>query len=395
MDRKLRMGMVGGGRDAFIGAVHRMAAAMDNRIELVCGAFSSNRQKSIDSGHDLGLDDSRIYGAYRDMLRKEAKRPEGERMDFVAIVTPNNMHYPVAMAAIDSGFHVICDKPMTVSLDEATNLARKLQQTERLFCLTHNYTGYPMVQEARALVASGEIGEIRRVVVRYPQGWLSQRLEAKGQKQASWRTNPKNAGASCCVSDIGTHCHNLAEFVTGLHITHVTADLHTFVTGRQLDDDASILLRFENEARGVIWASQIAIGRENALEMEVYGTEGSLQWSQEEPNTLLVHWLDKPTQIRRTATDFVSPESAAAARLPAGHPEGFIEAFANIYKAFADAVEHELETGEMPEGDLGFPGVHDGVRGIKFVDAVVRSSSEDLLWVEVDHEDHPTTDPIV
>jgi predicted dehydrogenase len=387
--------MVGGGKEAFIGAVHRMAATMDNRIELVCGAFSSNRQKSIDSGRELGLDPDRVYGAYRDMLRKEAKLPVGDRMDFVSIVTPNNMHYPIAMAAIDQGFHVICDKPMTVSLDEAANLARKLQQTERIFCLTHNYTGYPMVREARHLIASGKLGDIRRVVARYPQGWLAERLEATGQKQASWRTNPKNAGASCCVGDIGSHCHNLVEFVTGLEVTHVTADLGTFVTGRQLDDDASILIRLENGGRGVIWASQIAIGRENGLELEVYGSKGSLQWRQEEPNTLIASWLNEPTQILRTATPCVSEAAAGATRLPAGHPEGFIEAFANIYRAFADAVEHEQETGQLPEGDPGFPTVEDGVRGMKFIDSVVRSSNAGELWVPVEHDDHPSTDPLV
>ena len=383
MKRKLRMGMVGGGRDAFIGAVHRMAAQMDGQIELVCGAFSSKRQKSIQSGRDLLLPPDRVYGSYREMMRKEAKRPESDRMDFVSIVTPNNMHYPVAMAALDAGFHVVCDKPMTVSMDEAKNLERKLKQTKRLFCLTHNYTGYPMVKEARDLVQSGKLGDIRRIVVEYPQGWLATRLETGGQKQAAWRTDPKRAGASCCMGDIGSHCANLAETITGSPITEVCADLHTFVKGRPLDDDGSVLLRFKNGAHGVLWASQIAIGEENSLNIRVYGQTGALEWHQQEPNTLIVHWSDKPTEIRRTATPFVGGAATAAARLPAGHPEGYLEAFANIYRQFASALFRVIEGEAVVETDCDYPNVHDGIRGVAFIVATVRASKSKEKWVKV------------
>jgi predicted dehydrogenase len=383
MKRRLRMGMVGGGRDAFIGAVHRMAAQMDGRIELVCGAFSSKRQKSIDSGRDLLLPPDRVYGTYREMMRKEAKRPADDRMDFVSIVTPNNMHYPVAMAALDAGFHVVCDKPMTVSLDEARNLELKVRQTGRLFCLTHNYTGYPMVKEARDLVASDKLGAVRRVVVEYPQGWLATREETSGLKQAVWRTDPKRAGASCCMGDIGSHCANLAETITGLPIVELCADLHTFIKGRQLDDDGSVLLRFKNGARGVLWASQIAVGEENALAIRVYGERGALEWRQQEPNTLCVRWLNKAAEVRRTAMPSIGKAAAAAARLPAGHPEGYLEAFANLYTAFADALARTLDGKTVDPADCDFPTVQDGLRGVAFIQATVRASKGKDKWVKV------------
>ncbi len=387
MRRKLRMGMIGGGSDAFIGGVHRMAARLDDAVELTCGAFSSVRQKSLDSGKALGLPPDRVYGAYRDMIRREAKRPPEERIDFIAIVTPNNMHYPVAMAALDAGFHVLCDKPMTVSVDEALNLKRKVEQNGLLFCLTHNYTGYPMVKEARQLVQTGKLGKIRRVVVSYPQGWMATRVEVTDEhKQAMWRTNPRNAGVSCCMGDIGSHCHNLAEYMTGLEVTEVCADLNTFVNGRQLDDDGSVLLRFNNGARGVLWASQIAIGHENTLTIAIYGEKGSLQWAQEEPNTLIAHWLGKPSEIRRTGNDYNAKGTAAMTRLPCGHPEGFIEAFANVYRNFAETILR-LEQGKKPrKQDLDFPTVDDGVRGMQFVDAVVRSSEAEAKWLSVEPE---------
>jgi len=383
MDRKLRMGMVGGGRDAFIGAVHRIAAQMDGQIELVCGAFSRSRQKSRESGKDLLLPPDRVYGTYREMFRKEAKLPEGEKMDFVAIVTPNNMHYPVAMAALDAGFHVVCDKPMTLNLDEGKNLSRKVKSTGLLFCLTHNYTGFPMVKEARQLATKGKLGKIRRVVVEYPQGWLADRLEASGQKQAAWRTDPKRAGATCCMGDIGSHCQNLAEYITGSEITEICSDLETFVKGRTLDDDGSVLLRFKNGARGVLWASQIAVGQENSINIRVYGEKGAIEWHQEEPNTLIVHWTDKATECRRTSTPFVGKEAAANTRLPAGHPEGYIEAFANIYSCFGEALAKRLQKKKVKETDCDYPDVNDGVRGMAFLKAVVASSRAKEKWVKL------------
>ncbi|MFO7871412.1 MAG: Gfo/Idh/MocA family oxidoreductase, partial [Kiritimatiellia bacterium] len=349
MNRKLRMGMVGGGRSSFIGGVHRMAARLDGRIELVCGAFSSTRKKSYESGKELLLPPDRVYGTYREMFRKEPRLPEDQRMDFVSIVTPNNMHYPVSMAALDAGFHVVCDKPMTRSLDEAANLQRKVKRSGKLFCLTHNYTGYPMVKQARHLARTGKIGKIRRVVVEYPQGWLATRQETQGNKQAMWRTDPRRAGGTCCMGDIGSHCENLAEYITGLEIRQINADLTTFIKGRPLDDDGSVLLRFDNGARGILWATQIAVGEENGLNIRVYGETGSLIWRQEEPNTLIMKRAGKPTQVFRTGTEPVVKASTDNTRLPPGHPEGFIEGFANIYTAFADALEKALSGKEVED----------------------------------------------
>lgn len=358
MKRRARMGMVGGGRGAFIGAVHRMAARLDDKIDLVCGAFSSNPEKSLETGGDLFLSKERIYGSYEEMFRQEASLPAEERMDFVSIVAPNFMHYPVAAAALDAGFHVVCDKPMTMTLEEAKKLQQRVRETGLLFCLTHNYTGYPMVKEARHLVSSGQIGKIRRVVVEYPQGWMALPLEAGGQKQADWRTDPARAGVSFTMGDIGSHCANLAEYITGLEIEEVCADLTSFVSGRALDDDGSVLLRFNEGARGVLWASGIAVGEENGLNIRIYGEKGAIEWHQMEPNTLIVRWLDKPFQTFRTATDFVGEVSIANTRIPSGHPEGFIEAFANIYRNFAEALDRRLEGDQAATGD--FPGVDEG-----------------------------------
>ena len=377
------MGMVGGGRDSFIGPVHRIAAQMDNKIELVSGAFSSTPERSRLSGEDLLLPSERIYGTYREMLQREAELPDGDRIDFVSILTPNKVHYPVAMAALEAGFHVVCDKPMTMDLDEARDLERKVRETEKLFCLTHNYTGHPMVKEARDLVTKNELGELRRVVVEYPQGWLATRLEAIGQKQAAWRTDPQLAGASSCMGDIGTHCENLAEYITGLRITELCADLTTFVSGRRLDDDGSVLLRLGERTRGVLWASQVAVGQENGLRIRVYGEEGSLEWHQEEPNTLVLRWLDKPTELRRTATAFVGKAAAANSRLPAGHPEGYLEAFANIYSNFADALHEALAGNKVDDTEFDYPNVREGVRGMAFLDAVVSSAGSEKKWIEV------------
>jgi predicted dehydrogenase len=380
MNRKLRMGMVGGGRGAFIGTVHRIAAAMDNRIELVCGALSSTPEKSIASGKDWLL--PRVYGTYEDMFWEEKKLPVGERMDFVAIVTPNHLHFPVAMAALDSGFHVVCDKPMTLTLAEAKKLAAKVKQTGLLFCLTHNYTGYPMVKEARDLVASGQLGKIRKIVAEYPQGWLATLLEASGQKQADWRTDPKRAGACCCMGDIGTHAENLAEYITGLQITEMCADLTTFVKGRKLEDDGNLLVHYNNGARGIIWASQIAVGRENGLNIRVFGEKGALEWHQQEPNTLIVDWPDRPRELRRTNTGPVGAASKANSRVPAGHPEGYLEGFANIYTAFAKALADVLDGKKVRESDCDYPDVRDGVRGMAFLDTVVKSAKSKNKWTQ-------------
>ena len=383
LDRKLRMGMVGGGRDAFIGPIHRIAAQMDNKIELVCGAFSSTPEKSRLSGQDLLLPSDRVYGTYQEMIETEAALSEDARMDFVAIVTPNSTHFPVASAALDAGFHVVCDKPMTMDLAQARELERKVAETGKLFCLTHNYTGYPMVKEARELVAAGELGAVRRVVVEYPQGWLATRLEAEGMKQAVWRTDPALAGASSCMGDIGTHGQNLAEYITGQRIAELCADLTTFVGGRGLDDDGSVLLRFDGGARGVLWASQVAAGEENGLRIRVYGEKGGLEWQQLEPNSLTVRRVDRPVEIRRAGTGFVGAAAAANVRLPAGHPEGYIEGFANIYNSFADTLAQVVAGGQVDETNSDYPNVHDGVRSMAFLETVVRSGSSDRKWVQV------------
>mgnify|MGYP003751718805 CR=1 FL=1 len=375
--------MVGGGRGAFIGAVHRIAANMDGQIELVCGAFSSSPRKSKASGRDLFLPAKRCYGTFEEMITKEAALPEGERMDFLSIVTPNHMHFPPAKMALEKGFHVLSDKPATFNLKEAKALEKLVKKTRRLYGLTHNYTGYPLVKEARDMVAAGKLGKIRKVVVEYPQGWLATDIEATGQKQAAWRTDPRLAGASSCMGDIGIHCENLAEYITGLQITEMCADLTTFVSGRRLEDDGSVLLRFGDSARGVLWASQVAIGQENTLSIRVYGEKGSLEWHQEEPNTLVACWADKPTETRRTATDFVGEAASSSARLPAGHSEGYLEAFANIYSSFADALSNAFAGENSDAARPDFPDVHDGVRGMAFLDAVVESAGSEKKWVEV------------
>ena len=383
MDRKIKMGMVGGGRDAFIGPVHRMAAQMDNKIELVAGAFSSTPEKSRLSGRDLLLAENRIYDDYIQMFQREKELPEGERIDFVSIVTPNNSHYSIAKEALLSGFHVVCDKPMTMNLDEAMALNKEVNDSGLIFCLTHNYTGYPMVKEARQIVMNGDIGMIRKAVVEYPQGWLADALENTGNKQAAWRSDPVFAGASSCMGDIGTHCANLVEYITNLSITEICGDLTTFVPGRKLDDDGSVLLRFDSGARGILWASQVAIGMENGLNIRIYGEKGTLEWTQEEPNSLWVRWSDKPVEIRRTATDFVGSAASSNVRLPAGHPEGYIEAFANIYRAFADDLSGIIDGTDDHNPSKDYPGSKDGLRGMSFLDAVVRSRGSDDKWISL------------
>lgn len=378
--RKIRMGMVGGGRGAFIGAVHRAAAALDGQIELVCGAFSSDPQRSQDSGSDLFLPPERCYGTFDEMMKGEAALPADRRMDFVSIVTPNHLHFAPAKAALEHGFHVVSDKPATFNLAEAKDLGALVERTGLLYALTHNYTGYPMVKEAREIVLSGRLGKIRKVVVEYPQGWLATRLEESGMKQAAWRTDPARSGAAGCLGDIGTHAENLAEYITGLRIGELAADLTAFVPGRRLDDDANILLRFEGGAKGVLHASQISVGEENNLSIRVYGEVGGLEWRQQEPNTLLLKWPDRPVEVVRTGTAWVGAAAAGAARIPQGHPEGFIEAFANIYRNFANHIRAAIDGREPDSTALDYPKIADGIRGMAFIEAAVDSSKNNARW---------------
>lgn len=382
MNRKLRMGMVGGGSDAFIGAIHRLAAFMDGQIELVCGCFSINPEISLSSGKSYYLPDNRVYKTYQEMFENELKLPEGERMDFVTIVTPNFAHFGPAMMALENGFNVVIDKPITFTLDEALQLEAKLQETGLLLALTHTYSGYPAVKQAKQMVAEGQLGKIRKIFVEYPQGWLSDKQEDKGNAQASWRTDPKRSGKAGAMGDIGTHAHHLAEYITGLKTTELCAELNVFVPGRLLDDDGAVLLRFDNGAKGVLMATQIAAGEENALKIRVYGDKGGLEWAQHEPNTLIAKWVNKPTEIYRTGTGFMGSAAVANTRTPGGHPEGYLEAFANIYRNFSLTLRAKMN-GEEPKPEwLDFPGIEDGIRGMKFIDAVVESGYNDQTkWV--------------
>jgi len=384
MEQKLKMGMIGGGVDSFIGSVHRMAAILDNKIELVCGAFSSTPERSRQSGELLSLPAARVYGTYQEMIEKEKNLAADKRMDFVAIVTPNNLHFPPAKMALENGFHVMCDKPMTLNLVEAKELQQIVEKSGLLFGLTHNYTGYPMVKQARHIVQSGQIGKVRKVVVEYLQGWLTTKLEDSKHKQAGWRVDPSQSGASCSMGDIGTHAENLTEYITGLRIEELCADLTTFVPGRSLDDDGSVLLKLEQGAKGILYVSQIAVGEENGLRIRIYGEKGSLSWRQEEPNSLVVRWLDRPMEIVRTGTNFsnFAPTTLFGTRIPAGHPEGFIEAFATVYRNFALALQC-IKKGETPKPEyMDFPSVKDGVRGMAFIESVVESSNSQQKWLK-------------
>jgi predicted dehydrogenase len=381
MRRKIRMGMVGGGRGAFIGGVHRMAAALDGHIDLVCGAFSSDSEKSRLSGQDLYLPENRIYDSYSQMILTEKELPVGDRMDFVSIVTPNHMHFGPAKMALENGFHVVCDKPLCLSKKEAEELVHLVNKTGLIFALTHNYTGYPMVKQAKAMIRKGELGAIRKVVVEYPQGWLSTLLEADASaKQAIWRTDPNQSGAAGSMGDIGTHAENLAEYITGLKISEMCADLSIFVPGRKLDDDGNVLLHFENGAKGVLHASQICNGEENNLNIRVYGEKGGIAWRQMEPNTLTVMYQDKPSTIYRTGWAGLEREAIAHTRIPAGHPEGYLEAFANIYRNFAFCIQARLSGEEVDPLYTDFPSIEDGLRGMNFVEKVVASKGE---WIKM------------
>jgi len=382
MKRKLRMGMVGGGLDAFIGAVHRKAAALDGAIELVCGAFSSSPEKSRAAGESLGIPPHRSYGSYAEMFRKEKNMPGDMRMDFVSIVTPNHVHFAPAKLALQSGFHVVLDKPMTLNLAEARKLQQVVNKSKLLLALTHTYTGYPMVKEARNFVASGKLGAIRKVYVEYTQGWLSGPLEGSGHKQAAWRTDPRRSGPGGATGDIGTHAANLAEYITGSRITAVCAQLNKVVTGRKLDDDAAMLISFDNAATGVLTASQIAAGEENNLVIRVYGELGGLEWRHEEPNSMIVKWPDRPRETYRTGFDYLSSAARSNTRTPSGHPEGYIEAFANLYVNFAKAVR-SYKPGKRESGEWEFPSVAEGVRGMAFIEAAVKSSRARQKWITI------------
>lgn len=375
------MGMIGGGPGSFIGAIHRIAANMDGEIELVSGAFSSNPQKSAKTGDELYLDPQRVYGSIHEMFETESRLPDDEKMDFVSIVTPNHLHFEPAKLAMEKGFHVVLDKPMTFSLKEALALRSVIDQTGKIFCLTHTYTGYPMVKQARQMVASGMFGKVRKLFVEYPQGWLSNALEKDQNKQASWRTDPKQSGIAGCMGDIGTHAFNLAEYVSGLHTSAVCAHLNTVVNGRLLDDDGAVLLKMDNDATGVLFATQIAAGEENNIKIRVYGDKGGIEWQQSDCNTLLVKWLDQPTQIYRAGTGYLSSFASHNSRTPAGHPEGYLEAFANHYRNFALTVDAHINK-EVPKKEwLDFPSIEDGVRGMAFIENVVASANSDKKFI--------------
>jgi predicted dehydrogenase len=383
MNRKLRMGMVGGGKDAFIGAIHRLAANMDGLIEVSCGALSINPEIAVASGEALFLPKERTYLTFDEMIKKEAALPANERIDFVTIVTPNFAHFAPAMMALDHGFHVVIEKPITFSMDEAKQLKQKLDETGLTLCLTHTYSGYPMVKHAKAMVKEGQLGKIRKVWVEYAQGWLSKLSEREGNAQAAWRTDPKKSGKSSVMGDIGTHAAHLAEYITGAKISDVCAELNTMVEGRLLDDDGSVMLKFDNGAKGVLMASQVAAGEENNLKIRIYGEKGGIEWMQHEPNTLHVKWLDQPAQVLRAGGNYgahLSSTAIQSCRTPGGHPEGYLEAFANIYRNFALTLGCKID-GTTPTAEiLDFPGIEDGLRGMAFIDNVVASSQSDKKW---------------
>lgn len=382
LKRKLRMGMIGGGRGAFIGAVHRMAAALDGQIELVAGCFSADPGKSRASGADLWLDPDRVYGTYQEMARTEAALPPARRLDFVSIVTRNATHSAVARTFLQAGFNVICDKPLAYSLVQAKQLRTLVRRTGKVFALTHNYTGYPMVKEARALVRSGRLGRILKVVTEYPQGYAITALEDKAEGRISnWRMDPRIAGASNCMGDIGTHAENLGRYITGLEIDELLAELSTFIPGRPLDDDGNCLIRYKGGAKGILYASQVSNGDENDLSIRVYGTKASLEWHQEQPNELIVKAADQPREIRRRGNTYLSPAARANTRTPFGHPEAFIEAFANVYQAAAVAIAAEVKGRPLPR-DPDFPTIDDGVIGMAFIESAVKSARLGAKWVK-------------
>jgi predicted dehydrogenase len=377
------MGMIGGGKDAFIGAIHRFAANMDGLVELSCGALSINPEIAKDSARSLFLPEDRTYLTYDEMIKKEKTLPAEKRMDFVTIVTPNFAHFAPAIMALDNGFNVVIEKPITFTLEEAKQLKKKVDETGLLLCLTHTYSGYPLVKHARIMMKDGVLGKVRKIYVEYPQGWLSKLTEREGNAQAAWRTDPKKSGKSGCMGDIGTHAAHLAEYISGQKITKLCAALNIVVEGRALDDDGAVLLQFDKGATGVLMASQVAAGEENALKIRIYGEKGGIEWAQQEPNTLLVKWLDKPMEVLRAGSNYGDRLSSFAThncRTPGGHPEGYLEAFANIYRNFALTLSHKLDGKEPTKEMLDFPRVEEGIRGMAFIENVVRSNASNEKW---------------
>ena len=382
MNEKLKMGMVGGGIDSFIGSIHRKAAVMDGQIDFIAGALSSSEKKARDSAKEQFLNENRSYGSWEEMLEKELILPESERIDFVSIVTPNHTHFSISKAFLESGFHVICDKPMTYSLAEAKQLVEIVQNSDSIFALTHNYTGYPMVKQARHMVNNGDLGKLIKVIVEYPQGWLLLPLENEGHKQADWRTDPLRSGVSNCMGDIGSHCENLVHYITGLKIKEVCADLMS-LGERSLDNDGNVLLHFEDGVSGVLHASQISVGEENNLNIRVYGDKASIEWHQETPNTLWYKTNDEPARLYKRGNDYLCEAAKRATRLPAGHPESFIEAFANIYVNVANTIKSKILGTEPTQFDLDFPNVVDGVRRMAFIESIIESSKIDKKWYQI------------
>ncbi len=380
--RKLRMGMVGGGRDAFIGAVHRTAACLDGGVEFVAGALSATAEKAVASGRDLGLDERRNYPTWPAMVEGEAALPDDERIDFVSIVTPNDVHFPVAEAFVNAGIHVVCDKPLVHTSEQAQKLIDAVAAKKVVFAVTYNYPGYPMVKQARHMVRGGELGEVRKIIVEYNQGWLATKLEETGQKQADWRSDPARAGLGGAIGDIGSHAEQLVSYVTGLKIQQLCADLTSFVSGRLLDDDASLLLRYDNGARGILTASQICVGNENDLRLRIWGSKGGLQWHQEDPNHLIFKPMGEAERVYRRGNDYLCEAAKANTRLPAGHPEAFIEAFANIYNAAGEAIRSGSGGGEKHD----YPDVYDGARGVHFIEKTVESSKSEQKWTDAKWE---------
>ena len=383
LNRKLRMGMVGGGPGAFIGEVHRKVSRLDGGVELIAGAFDIDPKKSREMGRTMMLDPKRVYDTFEDMVKAEKKLPEGDRIDFVSITTPNKWHFPIAKAFLEGGFNVICEKPMTMDVKEAKKLQEIVEKSGKVFAVLYNYTGYPMVKQARHMVQKGMLGKIQKIMVEYPQDWLLTRLEATGQMQAAWRTDPKLAGAGGSLGDIGSHAENLARYITGLEIEELCADLTTFVEGRQLDDDANILLHYDNGARGVLSASQVSTGNENNLTIRIYGTTGALKWVQENPNYLYYYQQGKPVQVYRRGNDYLCEATKRATRIPSGHPEAFLEAFANIYKNATDTMRAKLLKRKPSQLELDFPNVDDGLKGMQFIEAAVASSKSAKKWIKV------------
>ncbi len=382
MNRKLRMGMIGGGKDAFIGAIHRIAANMDGLVELVCGSLSINKEIAVESGRSLFLGEDRIYTSYEEMLEKESQLPADKRMDFVTIVTPNFAHFAPAVMALEKGFNVVVEKPVTLSLDEAKRLNEKLEETGLTLCLTHTYTGYPMVKQAKDLIKKGTLGKIRKVYAEYRQGWLSRLSEKEGNQGAAWRMDPAKSGKSAVLGDIGTHAFNLAEYITGLQVTKLCADLTTVVEGRRLDDDGSVLLKFDNGASGVLFATQVAAGEENNLSIKVYGENGGLEWHQQEPNTLLLKWIDKPAEVLRAGSPYLSEIAKQNCRTPGGHPEGYLEAFGNIYRNFVLTLSAKINNSSVDNTVIEFPSIKEGIRGMAFIESAVKSSQSNEKWVD-------------